>query len=215
MSAKVLVACPTRGEVWYETAMAITEMVADERVVDFLYVQNNRSVIEARNVIANEFIAYKEADVLVMIDDDVIPPSNVIDLSDRLEEPRVGIVGAPCPMFLPGLPPVPNIYMWDEEEEQAAIDLRVKIGPKAHLMEVDAIGFGCVAIRRQLMEEQSLFFNRWDMLGNTTMGEDIEFCLRAKEAGWRTKADLSLLCEHRCSVHAGGVARSFMDLVKV
>lgn len=62
------------------------------------------------------------------------------------------------------------------------------------LEEVAAIGFGCVLIKREvfLKTEYPWFQNRWDAPRNRFVGEDVHFCLAAKEAGFPTFVDHDL-----------------------
>ena len=208
-----MIACPTRGHVWYETAMSLTELTSDPEVGDILYVQNKISALEARNEIVRAFLETPH-DSLVMIDDDVVPPQDVLDLVAALQgDPGAGIVGAPCPLLRPGLPVLPNIFRLRPEEEYAAIDMTMTLSEeRSNYLAVDAIGFGCVALRRELVEQQQTFHTRVNSEGELWMSEDLDYCLRASELGYKTMVQLDLMCEHMVEVHAGGLAQTFLEL---
>lgn len=211
----ILLACPTRGHVWYETAMGLAELAEDPSISDFLYIQNNRSVIEARNEAIAAFLESPH-DVLLMVDDDVIPPPGLERLAIELHSIEgAGIVGAPCPILLPGLPVLPNIYSIDAETKHFAIDMKASLEPSPEMTrEVGAIGFGAVAISRSLAKVQPTFENRYDEDGKIYMGEDIDYCVRARQVGYSTFACLDLLCDHMLTIHGAGLARVFAGLLE-
>lgn len=215
----VLLACPTRGRVWFETAMGLAELAQELGVQDFLYVNNNRSVVDARGQIMQAFLD-GEYGTLLMVDDDIIPSPDLLRIVDTLRSNgEAGIVGAPCPIIRPGLPVVPNIYKLNEEKHEYAIDLTMTLdGAENPVVEVDGIGFGAVAISRSLAMTQPTFQNRYDeKTGEIYMGEDLDYCLRAKAKGYKTLAQMDMLCDHRVEMSAAGVASillGFLDKIQ-
>ena len=65
------------------------------------------------------------------------------------------------------------------------------------LLECDAVGFGCVMIRRDVFEKMAEPRFERDEDGT---GEDFLFCLKAKEAGFPIYADLGCIVGHECSI---------------
>lgn len=195
--------------------MSLGELANECHVADFLYVHNNRSVIEARNEILAAFLDSPH-DTLLMVDDDVVPNPNLTDLAKILRSiDGAGIVGAPCPIALPNLPILPNVYTIDTETGYYAIDLKSSLSQVFEpVREVGAIGFGAVAIGRQLAESQPRFENRYDPEGVAYMGEDIDYCVRAREIGYDTYAAFELLCDHRMELHGAGMAKVFAGLLQ-
>lgn len=210
-----LIACPTRGHVWYETAMSLAELATSSTSVDFLYVRNTRSVIEARNEVLAAFLESPHS-ALLMVDDDTIPSGDVMDLVDALWTlDEAGIVGAPTPIVLPGLPVVPNIYSITEESNEFAIDMSMALKPtQEEFVEVDAIGFGCVALKRSLVEEMPTVENRVDKKGNIYMGEDIDYCVRARSKRFKTYAAMKQFTDHVVEISAAGIARVYNDTIE-
>ena len=214
----VLLACPTRGRVWFETAMSLAEISQEHGVHELLYVHNTRSVLDASNEIIKAFLE-TDCQSLLMIDDDVVPPADLLRLVHVLKvEDEAGIVGAPCPIVRPDLPVVPNLYRLDEASNEYAIDLSMSLTEiPEQVVEVDGIGFGAVAISRSLAMAQPTFENRYDSKGEIYMGEDLDYCLRAKAKGYRTLALMDMLCDHRVDMSAAQVASilvTFLDKIK-
>jgi hypothetical protein len=58
--------------------------------------------------------------------------------------------------------------------------------PKEGLQEIDAAGTGCMIIARRVLERvRPAFYREWTKDGTVSVGSDLLFCKRAKEAGFR------------------------------
>lgn len=208
------VACfvPTRGYVWFQTARRMpglfAEAFAEGHELSLDYVRGNIGVVHVRNLIMERFLD-SGADVLMMVDDDVVLPENA--LSPLLEWLDVyGIVGAPCPMMQPGTVVLPNVYAWDEKSKTAAIDL---LASQEHgMVEVAAVGFGAVCVRRDVCAKLKGFKVRTQGR-HVTMGEDIDFCLRARSQGFKVGVHNEVSCEHMLNVHGNETAVSYASLI--
>ena len=67
------------------------------------------------------------------------------------------------------------------------------------LQEVDAIGSGCMLIARRVLEalqDNQPFCRIWDDKGLVELGGDLNFCRKARAAGYRIWADYERPCEH-------------------
>lgn len=63
------------------------------------------------------------------------------------------------------------------------------------VFEVGGCGFGCVLMKSDvLFDVQGKFMNCFAPLGNT--GEDLAFCWRARQCGYKILADPKILCGH-------------------
>lgn len=64
-----------------------------------------------------------------------------------------------------------------------------------HLFEVGGCGFGCVLMKTDpFFDVQSRFGNMFAPIGNT--GEDLAFCWRARQCGFKVWCDPSIKCGH-------------------
>lgn len=209
---RVEVWVPTRGDVWYETAGRLLEAPSLAFDMDMLlqvfFCRNVVSVVDARNRIAHDFLS-GDADVLVMLDDDVVPSPDWLELVQGLG-PEYDVLGAPCPVMRPGLPVLPNVYR--HRDGQTSIDLARALGSDGCL-EVDAVGFGLVAISRPVMEKLKVFKTK-QVDGRIVVGEDIEFCLRARSQGFSVGVDMRYPCEHLLRLHGNEVAYTYSQLME-
>lgn len=63
------------------------------------------------------------------------------------------------------------------------------------IFEVGGCGFGCVLMKTDVfLDVQSRFGNMFAPMGNN--GEDVAFCIRARECGFKIMCDPSVICGH-------------------
>jgi hypothetical protein len=127
-----------------------------------------------------------------MIDSDVVPPLNVLDLTRHGKK----VVGGVCfglirkeltPTLFEKVPERPGEYRQHGD---------LNIGG---LIEVDATGTGWLAIHREVLESMKAphFEFQFDpKTRNITRGEDISFCEKAKQLGYGIFVDKSIRCGH-------------------
>lgn len=194
----------------------------------------------ARNGIAKEFLA-GPWDYLWMFDQDMVPPANIWDLLKtdtdiiapllptlRLNiDHSIGRIG-----FL--LPICACIYTdLDDLSTREGVDIS-----RGGVLDVDGVGFGCVLIKRKVLEDKSLWYDStWTRLDGTTKtlqpddpppifrfhtkpngdcdcGEDFGFCWKARKAGYSVKLDTRIFLGHLKWVDLGNLfhIRAYMQV---
>lgn len=142
------------------------------------------NVGEKRNQLAETALGVN-SDWLFWIDDDIyLPPTALLDLYFQ--------------MFREDLDIVSGIY-WSRSTEYAA-PMMFDLGqagpilsfPENELIEVGSVGFGCILIRRRVFEamEPPYFVP-------LPAHEDIQFCKKAREAGFKIHVYTKVQCLHR------------------
>lgn len=185
----VLVAVPTRGHVWYETARALAPYHPQ-------YEREKLSVASGRNRIVRKFLE-TNADALVMVDDDVIPTPGFVE---KLLEAKYDVVGAPVAIAkLPQHPLFLNVF---DVEDNGAI---VNVPPQTtgH-QRVDAVGSGCILIHRRVLEDHRMkrpFDQQLNENGEILVGQDLEFCRRVRAFGYTIGVNWEVVCDHYVSLH--------------
>lgn len=211
---KIAAYIPTRGHVWWETAARCSTLWHEARErghsLTLEYAQGNRGVVEVRNMIMEAFLE-SDADVLLMIDDDVVPGDRVLELCEVAAGGRFSVVGGPCPIMRPRTTVLPNVYVWNEKTKQAEIALG--IASRGGIQECGMVGFGCVAISREACRRLRRFKPKLEK-GAWVMGEDLEFCLRARSQGFKVAAHMDVMCEHMIHVHGNGVGLAYGMLLE-
>lgn len=166
-----------------------------------------------RTRIAMDFLNRMNHKFLLMIDTDTEPPLNLPYMLARHNEPVVascivsmGTSGRPMLCFA----------RQDENGMKRMIDFEdgEKI-PATGLAEVPHAGTGAMLIRRDVLEsfdwdenhpEDIPFFvpdkirARGAVNGKMMRGEDIQFCIKAKEKGFKIHVDMEAHCGHRKSM---------------
>jgi hypothetical protein len=121
-------------------------------------------------------------DYILMIDDDMLLPPNYIEsmIADIESKPEIDIL-APL-AFMRNPPHYAVIYTtiegYDQKEHQAYyVNNFVKNYPKDKLVECDAVGFGSVLIKMDMVKKMNAPY----FMSTTGTGEDIWFCVKAKQ----------------------------------
>ena len=204
MSAKTSVAflCPVAEAVdasVFQKALAIVSTASKHGyTVEYVGVTERTLIHSARNLLANSFVA-TDCEWAFWMDADMDLPANVIPyMVEKAKE-----LGT---KFLTGVyyqrkgtQHLPVIWRKEPELENGGklealpMDLHhFIIPPETMPLEVDACGFGCVLMHREMLEKmEKPYFNI-----SNDLSEDFYFCIKAKKAGFKLWADPSFECGH-------------------
>lgn len=192
--SKVLVAIPTRGKIDWNTVLRLNEIRDANPGLPPIHIAPGRlSVSDVRNRIVAQFLESPH-DILVMVDDDVVPHRNMLQIT----ETEYDIVGATYLIFRPNINlPFPAVLRWDEQKQHYwPIE---DVFSKTTLVPCDAVATGCMAIKRAVLENPELkapFAMTYNEKGCMVMSDDVAFCDRARKLGYRIGADFSVPCDH-------------------
>lgn len=168
----VHVMIPTRELVHSGLALFLVWLATREKRYQVkMGVVEAQPVANTRNRIVWNFLEDETAAYLLMIDSDTVPAGfNPLDYVER----GLDVVGWPCPTFRANSDPPLRWYPAPPSD----------VG----LMEVDAVCGAGVLIARRVLEDPAMrgpFLDEWGSDGMRTESEDITFCLRAREAGYK------------------------------
>ncbi len=165
----------------------------------------------ARNTIANSF---KDcgADWILMLDNDMSPPLRLLDT----------IKNAPADAMVV----VPKFFLWDETnislklcwgwhpgtEPVDPLTGHVKLESKYY--ELHQCGTGAIFIRPEVFQKLPApwFFYSYDAMNNMTSTEDINFCVKLREAGMKIYGFGGLTVGHHHTVNLAALARLLFDV---
>lgn len=145
----------------------------------------------ARNRIVEEFMK-TGMPWLLMVDSDIVPPMNVLDLTKRGHP----IVGGVCLGLIGGKA---KATIFKEAKDKPGQYVQHEYMNDSGLVEVDATGTGCIAVRRDVFESlrKPYFEFIYDPLDrHIKTGEDIGFCEKAHRNGFSVYVDKSIRCSH-------------------
>lgn len=159
----------------------------------FEYSNGTSPVETARNELAEKFMA-TDAEILLFMDTDIMPHNKIL----RILWSHADIAAAIAPVRH-----FDNHYwnVYRRADNKFVPDFARAGGQHEH----EGVGFGAVAIKRHVFEKVGApyFRVRRDARGMTVVGEDLDFCERARAAGCTIVADHELRCGH---IHESNLA---------
>jgi GT2 family glycosyltransferase len=196
----------TRGQVRAELAAAVAAMNTDSRYDIYTEYSWARPTPSNRNKIAAAALD-KEAQFVLMLDSDVQPLRNLLDLVER----DLDIVSFPCPIWRPGKPEPPVVMNITPLEGRRNVDLG-----GADPFEIMRGGGSAMLIARRVLEAMHPAFHyNYDDEGMAETGEDIAFFDDARERGFKVWTAPQYLCEHYKHVGLLKVVNEFARFVEL
>lgn len=188
----VYVAALNQGEVKRELSYILTELQFNDRYKILVSYPQDKPITQNRNKIVQDFLSRKEYDYLMMVDDDIVPPPNILDLCDFQKD-----IIAPVMFTFQGKKVVHLAMRRTKDGKYAPISFKGNEG----LIEVDATGTGCIIIHRRVLENIKFpFRNEYDADGIKKTGLDFNFCTRAKKLGYQTWVHLDYISSHYATI---------------
>jgi hypothetical protein len=184
----VQVVIPTRGNPRVETVASIENICRGKTPPH--YVGGSMGAAETKSRIVQWFLLKTNASHLIILDDDVIPPTNFLSLAER----GVEIVAGAVPLFGAHSARVPFDAVY--RRNAAGTYIPVEAGLTG-MHEVDAVGGASICIARHvLVDVRPAFTDVYDEDGRAVISEDFHFCQLAKAKGYKIWADFDVRCEH-------------------
>ena len=188
---KTLIAVPCMDQVAAPFAQNLAAMEKKGEVfVSFLI---GSLIYESRNTLAKQAIATK-ADYIMWLDSDMtFAPDTMTRLQQHMEEGKDIVTG----LYFRRRPPfTPVLFKTLERiDEDSARHENFDDYPSDSLFEIGGCGFGCVMTRVSILEDVMLNYHKcFDPV--CSIGEDLAFCLRARELGYKIYCDSTIKCGH-------------------
>lgn len=205
---KVAICIPSRGEMEIGTAFDLAVMCAyDARYRNgqqAIYTVAGTLIFDQREKLAAE--ALKEgADYILWIDADMRFPKNTIEILMAHDKPIVGVNATTRTM--PVRPTAKNLEIDFEKKENLWIPIVSK--GKTTVEEVTAVGCGVMMVKREVFENTPRpWFWFENLPGGKLLGEDVYFCVKAHDAGYKTYLDHHL---SNAIGHVGSYTYSWND----
>ena len=188
---KTLIAVPCMDQVAAPFAQNLAAMEKKGEVfVSFLI---GSLIYESRNTLAKQAIATK-ADYIMWLDSDMtFAPDTMTRLQQHMEEGKDIVTG----LYFRRRPPfTPVLFKTLERiDEDSARHENFDDYPDNSLFEIGGCGFGCIMTRTSVLEDVFLNYHKcFDPV--CSIGEDLAFCLRARELGYKIHCDSTIKCGH-------------------
>ena len=149
-------------------------------------------IYTSRNDLATNAVQ-SDMDYVFWMDSDMsFPPDTLVRMMETLQKHDLDILTG---LYFRRVPPYSPV-LFDQLEMRRNICCwsEFKSIPD-ELFEVGGCGFGCVLMRTEVfLSVQSKHGNMFAPIGNN--GEDIAFCIRARDCGYKIWCDPSIICGH-------------------
>ena len=158
-----------------------------------LAMQAGSLIYTSRNNLATKAIE-AEADYVLWLDSDMVfAPDTLARMLDTAVERDIDILTG---LYFRRVPPYSPVLFdrLDIKKNDVCSWSEFETIPD-ELFEVGGCGFGCVLVNTEVfLSVQSRFNNMFSPLGNN--GEDVAFCWRARQCGYKIWCDPSIICGH-------------------
>ncbi len=186
---KILIAIPTAKNIESETFKSIYDLIVPDGYETELQFFYGYRVDQIRNLIADW--AIRGFDYLFSVDSDMVfGPDTLLKLLNHDKDVVTGV------------------YRQRREEQVLELYESSIYGGVSHiswdslksqgLVEIAACGFGCALVKSEVFRRVGYpqFEYHVALDHNQTVSEDIDFCSKARNLGFKIYADTSILCKH-------------------
>ena len=187
---KILIAVPCMDQVPVPFCHSLALLRKPDNCV--LTMKTGSLIYIARNELATAAIQ-SEADLVFWLDSDMVfQPDTLERMLKTLQEKDLDILTG---LYFRRVPPYSPVLFNKLEIDGVACDFTEWKHIPNDLFEVGACGFGCVLMKTDVFfDVQSKYGNMFAPIGNN--GEDVAFCWRARQCGYKIFCDPSLICGH-------------------
>lgn len=192
---KILIGIPTAKYIEPETFQSIYNLDCPANTqLDFQYFYGY-NVEQVRNIMVNWTLRNGYA-WLLSVDSDIIMPSHSLQRLLDIQDGQRAISSGTYVQRKEGVQ-IPEIYIHDPKTgghqnlsvEQAKID---------QVLDVEAVGFGCCLVRRDVFEQigNPWFTYHSNIEFDKILSEDVDFCMKAQHVGYKIVVDTGLRLGH-------------------
>lgn len=150
----------------------------------------------ARNAYVEEFLK-SDCDILWFLDSDIVPPIDILDIVTEHQD-EWKLAGAPYPVFITpsGMQGPQVVFTVYRRDERGFYPTEI---PTQGIDRVDGIATGCLFIKKEVIKrlEKPYFEFKYDTeTREIKEGEDLGFCRKVNDLGYKFFVDYSKVCKH-------------------
>lgn len=206
MKKKIYIAVLNQGNIRPELVSVLHNLSFQNKYELLISYPSDKPISHNRNTIVQSFLQRKEFDYLIMIDNDIVPPVNILNLVDFQKD-----IITPTMFMYQQKAIIPLIL----ERKSDGLYTTKSFEGEEGLTECDAVGTGCIVLSRKVLEAvKHPFQNEYDADGIKLFGLDIAFCRRAKALGFKVYCHLDYLCSHWTSLDLKDIYAALSDLTE-
>jgi hypothetical protein len=207
IAVHVLIPSKDQVECWfaYSLALAIGYMAKQHPYVDLHLLFNNGTMIAEQRTELAKIAMHDGSDWTIWFDSDMRFPKDTIERLLAHKQPIV------CGGYPTRKPPAIEPTQYLDDDDTRAYTEKSSTG----LQEIASGGFGCIAVHRSVFEAMPppWFYQPWnEEEQRTECGEDIYFCRKARESGFKVLMDHDLSKE---IAHIGRYEFTYLEALAV
>lgn len=186
----ILIAVPTNRYVETETMKSIYDLVVPEGYKTELQFFYGYQIDQIRNLIAEWAKSY---DYLFSVDSDIVLPKDV--LVKMLSADKDIISG----LYIQRKPGQHILELYKSFPDRLGVtNINIEELRGLGIVEIAGCGFGCCLIKGDVFRSLSYphFYYKSALDHKDTISEDIFFCVKARDNGFKVWCDPSIVCEH-------------------
>jgi FkbM family methyltransferase len=187
---KILIAIPTARNIEPETFKSIYDLIIPEGYEATFQYFYGYNIDQVRNLIADWVV--KGFDYLFSVDSDISFPPNT--LSKLLSHDKDVVSG----LYIQRKPGLHILEIYEHNQNGGVSNMPYEKLKGRPLVEIAGCGFGCALVKAEVMCEigypQFKYYSAIDH--RNTVSEDVDFCRKARDKGFKIWADPSVLCSH-------------------
>jgi FkbM family methyltransferase len=187
---KILIAIPTARNIEPETFKSIYDLIIPEGYEATFQYFYGYNIDQVRNLIADWVV--KGFDYLFSVDSDISFPSNT--LLKLLAHDKDVVSG----LYIQRKPGLHILEIYEHTAQGGVTNMPYEKLKGRSLVEIAGCGFGCALVKAEVMREigypQFKYHSAVDH--RHTVSEDVDFCRKASDKGFKIWADPSVLCSH-------------------
>jgi len=187
---RILIAIPTARNIEPDTFKSIYDLkIPDGYVADFQYFFGY-NIDQIRNLIADWVV--NGYDYLFSVDSDISFESDTLE---KLLKHDVDMVSG---LYIQRKPGQHILELYEHNEYGGVSNIPYGKIKNKGLVEIASCGFGCVLVKAQVMKSVGYPQFKYHSAINhaNTVSEDVDFCKKALDKGFKIWADTSIQCRH-------------------
>lgn len=189
-------------------SLELPDSLSDYKVeVNFHHLQ---PVDANRNEMVKSFLEKENAEWLLMIDNDIVPPTNILEMVEH-DEP---VVSAVCTIKKGDVPQPIVVREEGDQYRQVNIQEAMDEIDERGLIPVEGVGTGALLIRRDVLEDMKppWFKFEYNEYGGLKLGEDFYFSRRCKQNDVDMYVDTDHITSHYKKVDLTSYANTVAEI---
>jgi len=212
--AKYFIGVPNMGELKIELVKYLLETIVKYGEDVIIYFRSKQPVDVNRNEIVEDFLESR-CEWLLFLDSDMAPRTDLLEMTKH----KLPLVSG-LTTIMPSKYPIPLLFSKSKNKSSEKYTLitpnEMKNRMKDSLIEVDVVGAGCLLINRKvfLKVKKPYFEFIKDKDGKMFLGEDFNFCEKAKKLGFKIYVDAKHRVGHMKVIDLHGVNEMVSEKVE-